>query len=517
VTRWTLAFGATTAFLYFYGLHTVWWYNADFSDGLQQGYAIAHGNVFLHHWLIPADSFLLEYLLFFGLLVAIMGLHVTVLHLVSAMTWAGMTLLAANLALRGVTGRTRWLSASFVMVSLALPGGQLLSQLALAYGHGATIVWSLLALTLLANSPRPLARAGATLALAVAITGDTLVLAYAVLPLLFVGVLWTPGDWRRRLRSPFASAALLSLGIAEALHVLMVSVGTYSVAGTTALATRASLVVSLHSLAPNLIDLFTQNGYTPESVPLVVVGRALLFGVALAGFVTTGVSMLRDLGPVLRGDAPTPRSSDLVRYVLFLGAIGAVATYFLLFDFGSSQRYLDFTDVVMVVLGAHWLGTARWRRDSLISLVVSVALVGGTIGAASGATQILRQPLPTNPYQRVITFLEQRHLRLGLSDYWSSSTITAYSGGRVVVRAVAPLRHGLQPFIQAGDTRWYDTTFSFLACPINEYVNYNLELNGPTLCVDPNFPYARVSHVYRVGVYLIAVFSHPMPFFPPRH
>ena len=91
------------------------------------------------------------------------------------------------------------------------------------------------------------------------------------------------------------------------------------------------------------------------------------------------------------------------------------------------------------------------RRVRLASLVAGIGnLVGYTAGLDTRSAS--RRPPPANV--SLAPWLLEHHLTYGLSGYWTSSSVTVDSGGRVQIRAL--LQFSLKRDLWMSNVSWYD-------------------------------------------------------------
>src|SRR5262249_52799370 len=119
--------------------------NSDNASMILEAQAMLHGNVILHGWYLPPDSFITSEMP----LDALAGLVFTpaqLLKITPALLYAATVLGATYLASRCVPNpANRWLAAGACLALTAFPIGQLYCMVMLGPIHMSTIVLSLLA------------------------------------------------------------------------------------------------------------------------------------------------------------------------------------------------------------------------------------------------------------------------------------------------------------------------------------------------------------------------------------
>jgi hypothetical protein len=439
--------------------------NSDSANILLMGQDMLHGNLLMHGWFDSDVSFYSTELPQYALLTGIFGLHAQTAHIAAAMTYTLTFLLAVMLARAGFTGRAalvRTLIAAAIMLAPQLGSG--VFALVLSVGHIGTSVPLLLVWLLLDRVERTGARrwwvpAVTAVILAWVLVADPIVLIMGVAPLALAaavrfaqGVLNGAGPWPARVRAQWYP---LSLGVAAgagyvlawgAEHVLQAA-GAYHISAL------PFYITPLHDLHGNLpaawkiLQIFGADfaGLTGVQLVLAILHLVSVL-VVLAAVVVAAWRFLRGLG--------------LTEQVL----VAAIVANVILFMLTNASQLAAHEVAIIVpfggVLAARVLPTLRVPRPASVAAVATGAtvLVGYTAGLGWEAAQ------PSQPMQnvRLATFLEAHHLRYGLSGYWTSSSVTVDSGGKVAVRAL--MLRTLKRDLWMSDVGWY--------VPSKHYANF---------------------------------------------
>ncbi len=507
--NWVLGFAVVTTIGLVLGAHSSWWYNADLVRGLLQGSVMAHGNPLLHHWASSGDSFLTIDLVFFAVAIALFGQHLFLLHLVASGLWGALVMSMGYLVGFGASTRARRLGWAMLIAIVLLPTESLLPYLSQSLQHVGTIFYVLVVFALLIQPPSKLRWGLATALLTLTLYGDPLSFFYGALPLAVIGALFGGWSLRERARSPFLLSAVVASVLGYLCWHFSTALGAVRMTGTSPLANWKSLAQSAHEFWPTSLKLFGLNGYENTTALTLGLGftRGLIFLIALAGIALTSLELLRALPRPSQPGTGMPSARLQLKGLLLVGLVADLTTYFGLYNENQSTRYLTYGVVVTVLLGAMWLGDHLddFSKDFANIIVVATALC--VVLSSANALRIIEQPVPANPYSQVIRFLEQHHLQRGLVDYWSTTPITVYSGGRVAVRPVlAELAGPLRPYVYLADDRWFNEGYQFFICAQNEHP-YDLDyFYGFVLCNNPSFPYAPAK-VYTVGDFRVAVWK----------
>jgi hypothetical protein len=517
-TIWILSFGLLATLLYFYGLHS-YWGNADLVRGLLQGGDMARGNVLLNHWYSGGDNFLTIDLLFFAVGVLVVGQKIVLLHLISCLIWAALIFASAYIAAFRLTRWAKCCAIAAVAMVLAFPCSLLAQALSESMAHVGTTLYVLLAFIALRTGRFGWGWIIAVVLLAASTFGDPLTVAYAIGPVLVVGILdsFRERDWRRGISTWSAPiAAVVSAGLFRLVTDL---VGTFQLSSSAPFASHAQMLQNLRSLLP---DAFSLLGFGPSfynsGVPwelevfrsfgllILTVGVAAAIPSLLRG-VLRGHRQINDVGTAEVNDARF-RLSDL----LLLAVLGDGITFVLLGLPGSGLHYLTPGITFASILGAMFLGRFVEHRASVRALqaaTIVTLLIAGC--CASSVAVILSDPVPTSPYSEVADFLALHHLYKGLGDYWTSAPITVYSGGKVAVRQVNPSpTGGLQPYLVLANSAWYEGRFQFLIYSLNESAYGAPQYYGQRISDTYEFPYSQVSHEYTYLSFHIVVWKRPL-------
>lgn len=483
--------------------------NSDGAGNALEAWAMLHGNVLLHGWLLTDVSFWTTELPQYLLVEAATGLTASVVHIAAAMTYTLLVLLAAALA-AGRPGRPGRAAAAALAVGLMLvpqlgPGINILLS---SPDHLGTAV-PVLAVWLILDRARPgwPAAAAAGLLLGWAQLADPLVFYLGVLPLAGVAAArllrarlrarlrWAACRWELSL----AAAALAGPAAAVAAGRVITAVGGFRVQPVHVMPGRpGQLPVSLQVAGRGLLLLAGAD--VPDARPglLAVAAAAHLAGV-LAAATAAWLAARRFL------------HQDLVVQVVLTAAVIDLAAY-VVSDRARelpATREIDVLLPLCAVLTGRLLGprlaALRDRRRATLPVravavpAVTVVLAGYLAGLAAG----LARPAATAQDHRLARWLAARHLGTGLSGYWEADVVTLDSGDRVRIRPVRPAGGRIAPGRLAADTAWYD--------PGRASARYVVLFPGI-----PGYPgftarravlaaFGRPARTYRLGRYLILV------------
>ena len=205
---------------------------SDNASMILEGQAMLHGNLFMHGWYLPPDSFITTEMPL-DALASVFFSGVALLKITPALLYAATVVAASYLASRRIADpRGRWLAVAACVALIAFPIGALFGMVTQGPMHVGTLVASLIAWLTYDYYVRHPAFWGAlvlfVLVTALAIVGDAMAELLIVAP---VGIVSAWALWRNRGRDRVASAtlagALVALLLGTVLEDVLVSSGTF--------------------------------------------------------------------------------------------------------------------------------------------------------------------------------------------------------------------------------------------------------------------------------------------------
>lgn len=448
--------------------------NSDNVQSFLAAQSVLHGNVMLSGWHLARDDFFFTDTLPMAAMESLFGFRHMLIAVFPAVVYVltvAASIAAALAPARSPAQRLAGLAA--IVIFIGLPSIDVSLPLLQADAHGASILFSLVALMSLAALAEGQTRRQLPIGLAfivltsATVASDPYTLIFAFGPALLVLAL-------EYLAEQHTARALFLLGLtafSSALGALAPSAIAYF-GGFVTEPTVSVQFVAAHKLGATLVALF---------FGLVYISGADIFArdlFALATFAKLarlivwtfgGAALVRRIPVLCRGE----RSCILDRFLLasiLIVALASVmsqqyarATEGPIFIGGSGNRYLMPILVFGAILAARALPamlaslpTQRFRSASLILLLV---LATGLIADQSvAATRWVTSPswMSSTAFAKVAQWLEARRLTCGVGEYWTSSIITALSDGSVTVRpATAPPGGRLAPLLWLSDAHWY--------------------------------------------------------------
>ena len=448
--------------------------NSDSANILLMGWDLLHGHLLLHGWYMSDVSFYPTELPQYALLESLLGLHMQTAHVAAAMTYTLTFLLAVVLARSGSSGRAaliRTLIAAGIMLAPQLGPG--VFALDLSVGHIGTSVPLLLTWLLLAGGargaaapPDPRIRGGGppprtplaglaralalTLLLAWALVADPIVYVVGIGPLGAVaavrvvrGFFSDTGHWTDRIAAQWYDlslgvATVAAVGLAWIVNNLLSALGGFTV-------NRLPFhLTPWHDLRHNasagwkVLEVFGAS-YTGLS------------GIWLALAFLHMVSVLVVVWALARV-ARRFFSVSLVDQVLAVAIVLNVALYLLTNAADEGAHEVAIIVPFGAALAARVLIPGPWvRRVRLVGFAAGILVLAGyTAGLGYEISQPTAPPANTS----LGPWLLDHHLTYGLSGYWTSSSVTVESGGRVEIRAL--MQYTMKRDLWMSDISWYN-------------------------------------------------------------
>ena len=438
------------------------------SDGAAtalQAWAMLHGNLLLHGWVVSDVSFYTTELPEYMLVEAVRGLRPDVVHWCAGLTYALLVLLAALVAYgscRTWAGLGRRAGLIAVAITVTIMVGPTLSGASVLLDdpdHTGTAVPVLLALLLLDRfHRRRWVPAAVAAVLGLTLAGDSLVLLIAIVPLITVAgarAYWLIWQRRAALRGAWYELSLTAAGLAawvvgSGLSALLRSLGAFAVnpAPTQYIVAAAKVPANAAAELQDFLILFSGDIFGVRmdrwlDVTAVHLVFALAVAVALALAVRGLARSFRGPAGPARADEPAAATdpdlgrdrrggADLVAGVLAGGNIMDVLAYGLLYSVSpSTEREI----APVFALGAALAGRAlavpvlRCRLEPLLALA-GAAAIAVTVPALVAARPVAAANAS------LARFLEARGLSSGISAYWQGDSVMVDTADQVRLRAV---------------------------------------------------------------------------------
>ena len=489
--------------------------NSDSANILLMGRDLLHGHLLLHGWYMSDVSFYPTELPQYALLESFLGLHMQTAHVAAAMTYTLTFLFAVLLARSGSTGRAamiRTLIAAGIM--LAPQFGLGVFALDLSVGHIGTSVPLLLTWLLLDRCrPRWYVPVLTAVLLAWALVADPIVYVVGVGPLGAVaaarvirGVVSGGGPWTGRIARQWydlslGAAAVAATALAWVVNNLLSALGGYTV-------NRLPFYLTswhhLHNNVPavwKVLEIFGAN-YTGLSgvwlvlaflhMASVLVVLWALVRVAWRFFSVSLVDQVLAVAIVL----------NVALYLLTNASDEAAHEVAIILPFGAA---LAARVLIRAVNGRP--PTTRPPRPAELARRVRLASLVAGIGVLAGYTAGLgyeiSQPTAPPANASLAPWLLDHHLTYGLSGYWTSSSVTVDSGGRVEIRAL--LQFTMKRDLWMSNVSWYDPKLHYANFIVLDSRPGFMNHWEPRALVRKYF--GRPARIYHTGPYTVLVWN----------
>jgi hypothetical protein len=526
----------TAAFVVYLRLSQTYQADSDSANILLMARDLLHGNLLLHGWFVSDVSFYPTELPQYALLESFLGPHFATAHVAAAMTYTLVVLLAVILARRGSSGRTAWIRTLIAAGILLAPQfGAGVFALDLSVGHIGTSI-PLMLTWLVLDRMRPGWRVPviAAVLLAWVLVADPIVYIVGVGPLGVVAAArvirdWRGGEggWRRRIVAArydlsLGAASVAAVVIAWIVNNVLSALGGFTVNRLPFYFTDWSDLVHNVQAFWKILVVY---GANPDGaggmwlalailhlVSVVVVGWACcrvfrrFFAVSLVDQV---LAVAIVLNIVLYGF--TNAASEAAHEVAVIAPFGAVL---------AARVLVGGPAVAVRARRAKARGPAvavrarppRYGRSRRVRLATWVAGIAVLAGYAAGLGYELVQPSAPPANTGLASFLLAHDLRYGLSGYWTSSSVTVDSDGKVQIRALA--KATVVRDMWMSNVGWYD--------PAKHYANF-IVLDSGQGFMNKWEPLALVTQyfghpvrVYLTGSYTILVYDkNLLPEIPP--
>jgi len=416
-----------------------------------QAWDMLHGNVLLSGWSVGDVSYYTTELPEYVLVLALRGLNGDAVHIVAALNYTLMVLLAAVLAKGRATGReglVRALIAAGIMLAPALAGGT--SVVLSGPDHTGTQVPLLLIFLVLDRAPeRWWTPVLVSVMLVWAMMADMLVLYQGVVAILVVcavRMFRRRGPWRGHwFELSLAGGALAAVAAARAALVLIWHAGGFYVRMPTGrIASAHQLVSQLGTKLERVLGTFSADFIGPGA------GRATIFALFhVVGFVLVVWAVVLGVRHIF--------TNDLVAQVLTAGFGFMLVAYL----FGTRPNPNEIIGLLPMgaALAGRLLAGRLIRIRRLIPVLAVVLAINGIALAASAA-----QPAASYQSHPSAAWFEARHLSSGLAGFGQAWQISVDSGDRVHVSPVRVFRGRLVTTPWENSTTWYD--------PSTHYANF---------------------------------------------
>lgn len=470
------------------------WFNSDDASLILEARDVFNGNWFLKDWYLSSESYYTTDVIFHAIAVAVFGFSDKLLYIVPCMIFSLIVILASFLA--GLTDRGHFSYKNAVVTFVLLICFSRTYEYYLRGPiHTGGMMYVLVCLILLYyEDAHPKLFTGLfTFVLTLALTGDSFVLYFFVIPLVFVQFLEFFNDYPLK---PSFYASLLSIGLA---YILSKSLGLLGLK-----------VMGLDSMKFVPIDNFTLN------MALFFKGILRLYNLSFFGQELKSLTTLRLLayGLVTAGLLFSVYGSfwgrDRVKKILAT-ACALVCLEYLLSNrpeiiwmpwVPDTTRYLFPVFVFSLILAgkniAAFLTTKR--KKILVTMLLAVVFL------SFGHTYIraVNSPDPSQAETDLIAFLANNDLTAGYGGFWSANIITLKSHERVKIYAIKyeHAEKSVKPYLWLSKKDWYRQPVNFVILD-NRRPLHDGGINYAAIVHAFGFP----QELYVVGVYTILVWD----------
>ena len=493
--------------------------NSDAATVVLEGQTLNQGHLALQGWGLSRDSFWTIDALFYALIIRVSGVSQSAMHVGPALIFAATVLLGLWFVREEDRSWRGWIAFFVLVLCIGIPSPVLSFYVLQGPWHVGTALWCLIAFAGLAKGGFRWGFILAVVVLAAGLLGDFETLAFGIVPVVLAGGLEMvrARSWKSGL--PSVGAGLLAAGFAWALRALVRGVGGFSISTSVTHAPSSRYLTNIGHAFLNLPGLFgiTKLSFGPNTVvgrgapqngPLIshLVHLPFLLVVIVAGLVTVGL-FIRSLW---FGVSRIALSEEKLRIDLFLliGAAGSIASYVVLTpnNNGSYVRYLSAAAIFLAILGARYLARTLQKVSHRGVLQATAALIAVVcVGVGFNVADDLSSPPARLKATALVTFLESRHLTVGVGDYWSASIVSVISGDRVKVRPVITnTKSQIVRYQRQSSASWYrGVPFQFLVYNVKHPWR---DINAKTA----TWTFGRPTRGFVVGDFRVIVWPHTL-------
>jgi hypothetical protein len=447
--RWLTAAGwiagGAALFAFFVKIALSFPLNSDESSNALQAWAMLHGHLLLHGWILGDVTFYTCELPIIALTELFFGLSDLSSTVAASLVYLIVAACGVALAVRGSRGAARLARCGVVLAVLAVP-------LAVPYGlwvelgppdHMGTAAFVLIAFLLIDRERVPRYTAPLVGVILVAGQLSDATMRYVAVPAVILVSLYHMAV-ARRIRTTdgaFALAAVLSVPAELAVRAALRHFGAYlMVAPNTTIAPAGKWGHNTVLAWSVLRWLFgaSRAPHAPLGGALTILGLIALLTTA-AGLVAVAVrwrtasrtdqllalAIVFNLAAYIVSNLPTATNSHEIAIVLPCGA----------------------------VLAARLLVPARIKAGITARAAVIVAAAAALVPLIGASTFSPAK----QPSDDLLAWLQARHLSYGLAGYWSASAATENAGGKIDIRPIATRKNAAWTYnweSNVGD--WYD-------------------------------------------------------------
>jgi hypothetical protein len=422
--------------------------NSDGASNALQAWAMLHGNLLLHGWVLSDVSFYTTELPQYMLVELARGLSPDVVHVSAAMTYTLVVLLAARLAKGDATRGQGLLRVCIAVGIMIAPQHSEVTVLMLSPDHVGSTVPVMLAWLVIDRCRRrwyvPLA---VWALLAWALVADQIVLLTGIAPLILVGLTIAYQRVVRERGRPRSGLFGLALAAAAAGAA---EVGWHGLAwirghGGFYVFPVSNRIIGFGHLGHNLVQTYQ--------------GVLLLFGADFMGqrpglALAIAFAHLAGLALAVWGVSAALRrfpDGDLAVHLMAVAVVIGVVAFALgpnAYEQLSSREFAAVLPFAAALAGR--ILAARLHRARLVpalALVLAVYAIGAATVAARPAVPAQNQP--------IADWLAAHKLTYGLADYWMADSISLDSRGAV---RILPVKGGRWtfPYQWEDEPEWFD-------------------------------------------------------------
>ena len=400
----------------------------------------------LNGWILPKHSYLTTDVLFHIIVILIYGFSPSLMHIVPAIIYAMIIVIAAYLASQNFDSSRKWIVRVTTIITLTMFIGpwNVHGYLSNAV-HITTILFILVSLLLLASRNK-IAEILSYVVMVAAIIADPLAIVIGVVPILFSVVCkkirkYKDENW---VNNKLALKIIATLIISQIIHFLLpIITGLKYTANTEPhlffkVPTFSELIINTQFLGQTILHLF---GAYFIGQPIDVIGIGYFVRFIL--IILLGYAVWKWI---------TSRSFSLVDSVMIFAILLNTIAFMFFHTEEPQTRYIFTIPIFGIILITRAIGKHKLTRHYGLVLGIIFTLI-----IIMWIPSVMLSPVDER-HIIIGNWLLEHDLYNGYGTYWSSHIITIWTEGKVSIAPVVFDGRSIVPFMHNTNMKWYEDT-----------------------------------------------------------
>jgi len=435
-------FCALTALYYYIGQSLG--INSDGVANILEARSIVNGNIILHGWTLPSDTFYtLDTQL--DVILSILGINgLIIYHLTPAIIYSSILLLTYYI-IKKISNSTI-IAITSVVIFLGFPSGFYKSLVLFSPIHMLTILFVMAAFYLYNSNNIKWHTLYASILLYISVIGDPYAVFIGSIPIIIYSsvMLFHNINNNKKILNTYISmlySSILSTAAAKtSVYIIHLFGGYHAVPNQMEFVSLENFSHNIYLLILSILEVTQSNffGLHLFSIKTIIaVSRAFIVILTIVMIVKNSfgkdavvdLTMISIITACLAFAFSTePINIETSRYLLCLPVFMAII-------FGARQSVISENNKLLYL--------------TLISLFILMSFYGFV------SAELSSRPASNLPLMRVINFLERKKLNWGIAGYWNAAPFTLLSDGKVQVRQVIVSDDTVVPMDWLSNSSWY--------------------------------------------------------------